>query len=118
MFTAFCVLGRLWSIRWGHPLEFAIVIERISLSRCFGSDIGLFGTQTHHRCCEHLRLQTSSFLAFGNSKFDSLIFTLDLALLDFRMSIRSTSRIDLVVLVPDFLHIESLMFARVSNDLV
>ena len=43
------------------------------------------------------------FLAFGNSQFDSLIFTFDLALLDFSMSIRSTSRIDLVVLVPDLI---------------
>ena len=52
------------------------------------------------------------FLAFGNSQFDSLIFTLDLALLDFSMSIRSTSRIDLVVLVPDLIWFE---FSVVRN---
>ena len=52
------------------------------------------------------------FLAFGNSQFDSLIFTFDLALLDFSMSIRSTSRIDLVVLVPDVIWFE---FSVVRN---
>ena len=52
-------------------------------------------------------------LAFGNSQFDSLIFTFDLALLDFSMSIRSTSRIDLVVLVPDLIWFD---LSVVRND--